>query len=89
MVQNDGYNLIDLSKDMVAKKCMNLVLTTNALLTIADSYDDLPGDLVETLMAMDFKKMDLTNSVSACQGDCRKIGGVKEKADVQTSAFFD
>ena len=34
-------------------------------------------------------KMDLTNSVSACQGDCRKIGGVKEKADVQTSAFFD
>ena len=23
------------------------------------------------------------------QGDCRKIGGVKEKADVQTSAFFD
>lgn len=23
------------------------------------------------------------------QGDCRKIGGVKEKADVQASAFFD
>ena len=53
---------------------MNLVFSMNALITIADSYDDLPGDLVETLMAMDFKKMDLTNSVSACQGDCRKIG---------------
>ena len=68
---------------------MNLVFSMNALITIADSYDDLPGDLVETLMAMDFTKMDLSNSVSACQGDCRKIGGVKEKADVQTSAFFD
>ena len=67
---------------------MNLVFSMNALITIADSYDDLPGDLVETLMAVDVKKMDLTNSGSACQGDCRKIGGVKEKADVQTSAFF-
>ena len=37
---------------------MNLVFSMNALITIADSYDDLPGDLVETLMAMDFKKMD-------------------------------
>ena len=50
---------------------MNLVFSMNALITIEDSYDDLPGDLVETLMAMDFTKMDLSNSVSACQGDCR------------------
>lgn len=61
-IQNDGYNLIDLSKDMVAKKCMNLVLTTNALLTIADSYDDLPKTIVDEIMDIDFTKLDLSNS---------------------------
>ena len=49
---------------------MNLVLSMNALITIADSYDDLLGDLVETLMAMGFTKMDLTNSVIACFMNC-------------------
>ncbi|MDD6039521.1 MAG: M50 family metallopeptidase [bacterium] len=61
-IQNDGYNLLDLDKNILAKKCMNLVLTMNALLTVADSYDDLPEPIVNDLMSMDFKQMDLSNS---------------------------
>lgn len=61
-IQNDGYNLIDLGKNMDAKRCMNLVLKTNALLTVADSYSELPHDLVQELKMIDFKKMDITNS---------------------------
>lgn len=60
-VQNDGYNLIELGKDMNAKKCTNIVLEINALLTMADSYADLPKELVEEIKAIDFTKMDITN----------------------------
>ena len=61
-IQNDGYNVIDVTKDIMAKKCLNLVLSMNALLTVADSYDDLPEDIVNTLKSMDFTKMDISNS---------------------------
>lgn len=61
-MQNDGYNLIDLGKNQFAKKSLNLVLTLNALLTVADSYDDLPKDLVDEVMAIDFEKEDLSNA---------------------------
>lgn len=61
-IQNDGYNLLDLNRNLLAKKCINLVLTINALLTVADSYDDLPKTIVNDLMSMDFKQMDLSNS---------------------------
>lgn len=61
-VQNDGYNLIELGKDMNAKKCMNMVLEINALLTVADSYADLPKELIEEIKTMDFTKMDITNA---------------------------
>lgn len=61
-MQNDGYNLLDLGHNVTAKKCMNLVLTMNALITIADSYADLPDGLVNELKSIDFKKMDLSNS---------------------------
>ncbi len=61
-IQNDGYNLIDLGKNQFAKKSLNLVLTLNALLTVADSYDDLPKDLVDEVMTIDFEKEDLSNA---------------------------
>lgn len=61
-VQNDGYNLIELGKNMDAKKCINIVLEINALLTVADSYSDLPEDLVDELKSIDFEKMDITNA---------------------------
>lgn len=61
-LQNDGYNLLDLRHNFAAKKCMNLVLSMNALLTVADSYADLPDELVKELKSVDFKKMDLSNS---------------------------
>lgn len=60
--QNDGYNLVDLGKNQFAKKALNLVLSLNALITTADSYDDLPEELVNELMAIDFTKEDLSNA---------------------------
>lgn len=60
--QNDGYNFVDLGRNMFARKSLNLVLSLNALLTVADSYDDLPQELVDELMAIDFTKEDLTNA---------------------------
>lgn len=61
-MQNDGYNLIDLGRNQFAKKAMNLVLSLNALLTVADSYDDLPEELVNEIMSIDFTKEDLSNA---------------------------
>lgn len=61
-IPNDGYNLIDLGKNSDAKRCMNLVLKTYALLTVADSWSNLPYALVQELKLIDFKKMDITNS---------------------------
>ncbi len=61
-MQNDGYNLLDLSKNMDAKRCINLVLTINALMTVADSYDDLPQDIRDEIKSIDFSQMDITNS---------------------------
>lgn len=61
-MQNDGYNLVDLGRDPFAKKTLNLVLSLNALLTVADSYDDLPEELVNELMSIDFTKEDLSNA---------------------------
>ena len=60
--QNDGYNLVDLGRNQFAKKALNLVLSLNALITTADSYDDLPEELVNELMAIDFTKEDLSNA---------------------------
>lgn len=64
-IQNDGYNFIDLEKNQFAKKASNLVLTMNALLTVADSCDDLPEKIVDELMSIDFTKEDLTNAIIA------------------------
>ena len=61
-MQNDGYNLLDLSNNLFARKCMNLVLSMNALLTVADSYKELPEKMVSELKSIDFKKADLSNS---------------------------
>ena len=60
--QNDGYNLVDLGRNQFAKKALNLVLSLNALITVADSYDDLPEELVDELMSIDFIKEDLSNA---------------------------
>ena len=61
-MQNDGYNLWDLRDNMTAKECINLVLSLNALITVADSYADLPESLVSKVKSMDFSQMDLSNS---------------------------
>lgn len=61
-IQNDGYNLIDLGRDQIAKRCLNLVLTMNAILTVADSYEELPRELVDEIKSIDFTKLDLSNS---------------------------
>lgn len=60
-IQNDGYNLLDFRKNIETKKCMNMVLSMNAYLTLADSYADIPKELVDELKKMDFTKMDITN----------------------------
>lgn len=63
---NDGYNLlIDLRKDELIRKCMNIILTMNAMLTVAYDYSDLNGSLRDELMSMDFDNMDIT-SPSIC-----------------------
>ena len=59
-IQNDGYNLIDLGKNMEVKRYMNLVLSINALLTVADTYSDVPKALIDEIKALDHTKMDLT-----------------------------
>lgn len=61
-VQNDGYNLLDLNHNLAAKKCMNLVLALNALITVADSYEDLPESLVNEIKEIDFTQTDISNS---------------------------
>lgn len=61
-IQNDGYNLVDLGRNQFAKKALNLVLSLNALITVADSYDDLPEELVDELISIDFIKEDLSNA---------------------------
>lgn len=61
-MQNDGYNLLDLGKNIDAKKCMNMVLEINALLTVSDSYSDLPEHLINEIKSIDFKTMDITNA---------------------------
>ena len=61
-VQNDGYNLLEIGKDINTKKCINMILEINALLTVADSYADLPKELIEEIKAIDFSKMDITNA---------------------------
>ena len=60
-IQNDGYNLLDLSKNLETRKCMNMVLSINAYLTLADSYAELPKELIDEMKAVDFTKMDITN----------------------------
>lgn len=60
--QNDGYNLVDLGRNQFAKKEFNLVLSLNALITVAESYDDLPEELVDELMSIDFTREDLSNA---------------------------
>lgn len=61
-MQNDGYNLLDLGKNIDAKKCMNIVLEINALITVSDSYSDLPKHLTDEIKSIDFKNMDITNA---------------------------
>lgn len=61
-IQNDGYNLIDLKKNLFARKCMNLVLSLNALITVAETYDELPQKLVQEIKSIDFTQMDISNS---------------------------
>lgn len=63
-VQNDGYNLFNL-KTPVARRCFNLTLTTNAILTNSASYTALPADLVKELKETDFNSLDLSNSIIA------------------------
>lgn len=60
--QNDGYNLMDLGRNMDAKKCINIVLRLNALLTAADTFSDLPQDVLDEIKSMDFSNMNLTNA---------------------------
>ena len=60
-IQNDGYNLLDLRKNIEIRKCMNMVLSINAYLTLADSYAELPKELVDEIKSVDFTKMDITN----------------------------
>lgn len=64
-IQNDGYNLIDLKKNLIARKCINLVLSINALITVAETYDELPQELVQEIKSMDFTQMDISNSLIA------------------------
>lgn len=59
-IQNDGYNIIDLGKNLEAKRYMNLVLSANAFLTVAETYSDVPKAVVEEIKALDHTKMDLT-----------------------------
>lgn len=60
-IQNDGYNLIDLKHNLMARECMNLVLSLNAQITVADSYDELPKHMVDKLKHIDFTKEDTSN----------------------------
>lgn len=61
-VANDGYNIRDKKNNMFARKCFNLVLSLNAALTTANSFEDLPEKKVNELMAIDFTQADLSNS---------------------------
>lgn len=61
-ITNDGANYIELGKNLDAKKCLNIVLKLNALLTVADDYSELPKEFVEEIKSIDFSKMDLTDT---------------------------
>lgn len=61
-IQNDGRNVIDLTGNTDAKRCINLVLQLNALLTMADTYADIPKELTDEIKSTDFSSMDLTNA---------------------------
>lgn len=64
--QNDGYNLfVDLRRNLLVRKCMNIVLTMNAVLTVVDDYSRLNGELRDELMKMDFENLDITNATIA------------------------
>ncbi len=62
---NDGCNLWDMGRDLEAKECINLVLEMNARFTVAESFDKLSQELVDTIKSYDFTKMDLTNTAVA------------------------
>ena len=47
--------------NLETRKCMNMVLSINAYLTLADSYAELPKELIDEMKAVDFTKMDITN----------------------------
>ncbi len=64
-IPNDGMNLWELGQDMVARECVNLILETNARLSVAESFEDVPEELKNRLMKMDFTKMDLSCGVVA------------------------
>lgn len=61
-ISNDGYNMRDLKRNSMAKKCINLVLSLNAELTLADSYNDISEKVVNELKTIDFTKEDISNS---------------------------
>lgn len=61
-ITNDGYNFMELGRNLDSKRCINLVLKINSFLTIADNYSELPEELVNECKSIDFSKMDLTNT---------------------------
>lgn len=59
---NDGYNLFIELKDSMVRKCMNIVLTMTAGLTLANDFSDINGALRDELMGLDFDELDIANS---------------------------
>ncbi len=60
-IQNDGYNLIDISNNPLAIEYINLVLEAHAVLTTAESIEDIPDSFMKRIMSIDFTNLDLTN----------------------------
>lgn len=63
-LQNDGYNLFILGKNIEAKQFFNMILEINAAFCIAEKYDDVSKDLIDSIKEIDFTQKDLTDGIS-------------------------
>ncbi len=62
---NDGMNAWKLGKDSITMEYMNLILEANAYMSGAASYEEIPESLRNKIKALDYKNLDLSNSIVA------------------------
>lgn len=56
----DGCNIVDLKKNPSARSSFKNVLTLNALMSVADDFNDIPQKTIDELLVKDFSKLDIT-----------------------------